>query len=69
MGVCVLSHQLILGTQCQATCDAQIEEKEQIKVELAEEEKRLDSLMEKERRKALESLEKMEELRKQQLIR
>uniref|UniRef100_A0A3B3HBL8 Cilia- and flagella-associated protein 45 n=1 Tax=Oryzias latipes TaxID=8090 RepID=A0A3B3HBL8_ORYLA len=62
-------NQLILGTQCQATCDAQIEEKEQIKVELAEEEKRLDTLMEKERRKALESLEKMEELRKQQLIR
>uniref|UniRef100_A0A3P9IFQ9 Cilia- and flagella-associated protein 45 n=1 Tax=Oryzias latipes TaxID=8090 RepID=A0A3P9IFQ9_ORYLA len=67
--VCVLSRQLILGTQCQATCDAQIEEKDQIKVELAEEEKRLDTLMEKERRKALESLEKMEELRKQQLIR
>uniref|UniRef100_A0A8C7XKW1 Cilia- and flagella-associated protein 45 n=1 Tax=Oryzias sinensis TaxID=183150 RepID=A0A8C7XKW1_9TELE len=62
-------NQLILGTQCQATCDAQIEEKEQIKVELAEEEKRLDTLMEKERRRALESLEKMEELRKQQLIR
>ncbi|XP_024139305.1 cilia- and flagella-associated protein 45 [Oryzias melastigma] len=62
-------NQLILGTQCQATCDTQIEEKKQIKAELAEEEKRLDTMMEEERRKVVESLEKSNELRKQRQIR
>lgn len=66
---CALSLQLILGTQCQATCDTQIEEKKQIKAELAEEEKRLDTMMEEERRKVVESLEKSNELRKQRQIR
>ncbi|XP_022602067.1 cilia- and flagella-associated protein 45 [Seriola dumerili] len=61
-------NQLILGAQCQATRDAQIQEKKQIQVELTEEEKRLDTMMEVERRKALETVEQIEELRKKQRI-
>uniref|UniRef100_A0A3Q3M0J3 Cilia- and flagella-associated protein 45 n=1 Tax=Mastacembelus armatus TaxID=205130 RepID=A0A3Q3M0J3_9TELE len=61
-------NKLILSAQCQATRDAQIQEKKQIQVELLEEEKRLDAMMEVERRKALETMEKIAELRKQQRI-
>ncbi|XP_035536475.1 cilia- and flagella-associated protein 45 [Morone saxatilis] len=61
-------NKLILGAQCQATRDAQIQEKKQIHVELSEEEKRLDAMMEVERRKALETVEKIDELRKHQRI-
>lgn len=67
--VCVSSPQLILGAQCQATRDAQIQEKKQIEAEMSEEEKRLDAMMEVERRKALETVEQIDELRKHQRIR
>ncbi|TDH15085.1 hypothetical protein EPR50_G00027540 [Perca flavescens] len=59
---------LIMGAQCQATRDTQIQEKKQIQAELSEEEKRLDTMMEVERRKALETVEQIDELRKQQRI-
>nr|XP_046246313.1 cilia- and flagella-associated protein 45 [Scatophagus argus] len=61
-------NQLILGAQCQATRDAQIQEKKQIQTELLDEEKRLDAMMEVERRKALESEEQIDDLRKHQRI-
>ncbi|XP_038548951.1 cilia- and flagella-associated protein 45 [Micropterus salmoides] len=61
-------NQLILDVQCQATRDAQIQEKKQIQRELSEEEKRLDAMMEVERRKALETMELIDELYKQQRI-
>ena len=67
--VCVWSPQMIMGAQCQATRDVQIQEKKQIQAELLEEEKRLDVMMEVERRKALETEEEIEELRKNQMIR
>lgn len=63
------SPQLILGAQCQATRDVQIQEKKQIKMEFLEEEKRLDAMMEVERRNYLEAMEQIDELRKQQRIR
>lgn len=66
--VFVWSSQLILGAQCQANRDYQIQEKKQIRMELTEEERRLDNMMEVERRKALETLDKIEELRRQQRI-
>lgn len=69
MCVCVLSPQLILDAQCQATRDAQIQEKKQIQEELADEEKRLDAMMEAECHKALETERQIDELRKQQRIR
>lgn len=64
-----LSPQLILDAQCQATRDAQIREKQQVEAEMAEEEKRLDSMMEAERHMALEAEKEIDELRKQQRIR
>lgn len=67
--VCLWFSKLILGAQVQATIDAQIKEKKLIHAELAEEEKRLDAMMETERRKVLESLEKLDEMRKKQRIR
>lgn len=66
--VFVWSSQLILGAQCQANHDYQIQEKKQIRMELTEEERRLDNMMEVERRKALETLDKIEELRRQQRV-
>lgn len=60
---------MILDAQCQATRDAQIQEKQQIQVELSEEEKRLDAMMEVERHKAVEAEKEIDELRKQQRIR
>lgn len=65
----LLFPQLILDAQCQATRDAQIREKQQIEAEMAEEEKRLDSMMEVERHMALEAEKEIDDLRKQQRIR
>ncbi|XP_034404294.1 cilia- and flagella-associated protein 45 [Cyclopterus lumpus] len=59
---------LILAAQCQATRDVQMDEKKQIQAELSEEEKRLDAMMEVERRRALETVEQIDELHKQQRI-
>lgn len=61
--------QLILDAQCQATRDAQIQERKQMQAELREEEKRLDALMEAERRRALETLKKTDELCREQRMR
>ncbi|XP_029301485.1 cilia- and flagella-associated protein 45 isoform X2 [Cottoperca gobio] len=61
-------NKLILGAHCQATRDAQLNEKKQIQAELSEEEKRLDAMMEVERCKALDTVEQIDELRKQQRI-
>ncbi|XP_062275902.1 cilia- and flagella-associated protein 45-like [Scomber scombrus] len=61
-------NKLILGAQCQATRDAQIQEKKQIRTELTEEEKRLDAMMEVERRRALETVDQIDDLRKQRRI-
>ncbi len=48
--------------------DAQIQEKKQNRAEWQEEEKRLDAMMEVERRRALETQEQIEQLRKEQRI-
>lgn len=64
--VCSWFLQLILDAQCQATRDAQIQEKKQMRAELTEEEKRLDAMMEAERRRALETDKKTVELCKEQ---
>ncbi|XP_062283139.1 cilia- and flagella-associated protein 45-like [Scomber scombrus] len=61
-------NKLILGAQCQATRDHQIKEKKQMQAELTEEEKRLDDMMEVERRRALEIVNQIDELRKEQRI-
>lgn len=68
MCVFVWSRQLIQGAQCQATRDYQIKEKKHIQAELTEEEKRLDDMMEVERRRALDIVNEIDELRKQQRI-
>lgn len=60
--------QLILGAQCHAVRDAQILERQQILAELQEEERRLDAMMEVDRRRALEAQEQIDELRKHQRI-
>ncbi|KAM3875328.1 cilia- and flagella-associated protein 45 [Diretmus argenteus] len=62
-------NELILGAQCHAVRDTQILEKRQIRAELIEEERRLDAIMELDRRKAIETQEQIDELRKQQRIR
>ncbi|MGH0178966.1 UNVERIFIED_CONTAM: hypothetical protein FKN15_000417 [Acipenser sinensis] len=59
---------LILGSQCHAIRDTQILEKKQILSELQEEEKRLDAMMEVERRRAIKMQEEIDEMRKQQRI-
>lgn len=61
--------QLILDAQCQATRDAQIQERRQMQAELMEEEKRLDAVMEAERRRAMEADRKTDELCKEQRMR
>ncbi|XP_060778871.1 cilia- and flagella-associated protein 45-like [Neoarius graeffei] len=61
-------NELILRAQCHAVRDAQIQEKKQILSELQEEERRLDAMMEVERRRALEIQEQIDELRKNQRI-
>ncbi|KAM9811326.1 cilia- and flagella-associated protein 45 [Syngnathus typhle] len=58
----------ILGAQCQATRDAQIQEKKQIQKEMLEEERHLDAMMEAERRRLLERLEQIDEMRKEERI-
>lgn len=57
--------QLILNAQCQATINAQLEEKKQIQAEMEEEERCLDAVMEAKRQKGLETERKIDELRKQ----
>lgn len=69
MNVMLFSPQLIVDAQCQATRDAQIQEKQQIEAEMAVEEKRLDSMMEVERHMAMEAEKEIDDLRKQQRIR
>ncbi|XP_064158434.1 cilia- and flagella-associated protein 45 isoform X1 [Anguilla rostrata] len=59
---------VIRGAQCHAVQDMQILEKQQILAELQEEERRLDSMMEVDRRRALEAQEQIEQLRKQHRI-
>lgn len=61
-------NELILGAQCHAVRDAQILERKQILEELQEEERRLDAIMELDRRRAVEAQEQIDELRKQQRI-
>uniref|UniRef100_UPI003AAA80AC cilia- and flagella-associated protein 45 n=1 Tax=Centroberyx gerrardi TaxID=166262 RepID=UPI003AAA80AC len=61
-------NELILGAQCHAVRDTQILERRQIQEQLIEEERRLDAMMELDRRKALETQEQIDELRKQQRI-
>ncbi|XP_033953002.1 cilia- and flagella-associated protein 45 [Pseudochaenichthys georgianus] len=61
-------NKLILGAQCQATRDVQMEEKKQIQSELTEEEQRLDAMMEVDRRRALDTVDQIDKLRKQQRI-
>ncbi|XP_072551518.1 cilia- and flagella-associated protein 45 isoform X2 [Salminus brasiliensis] len=58
----------ILAAQCHAVRDTQILEKKQILSELQEEERRLDAMMEVDRRRALEMQEQIDQLRKQQRI-
>ncbi|KAI4874354.1 hypothetical protein NFI96_022212, partial [Prochilodus magdalenae] len=61
-------NELILEAQCNAVRDAQMLEKQQILKELQEEERRLDAMMEVDRRRALEVQEQIDQLRKQQRI-
>ncbi|NXH12726.1 CFA45 protein, partial [Bucco capensis] len=61
--------ELILGAKCHMIRDAQILEKQLITKELEEEEKRLDKMMEVERKKANELQEELGHRRKQELIR
>jgi hypothetical protein len=58
--------QLILNAKCHAIRDAQVLEKQQVKKEMAEEDKRLDIMMEIERINALKIQEEIEERRHQQ---
>ncbi|XP_069687390.1 cilia- and flagella-associated protein 45-like isoform X2 [Periplaneta americana] len=55
------ANRLIIGTKCHAIRDAQIAEKKQIEKELEAEERRLDQMMEDERRRALRGEEELEE--------
>ncbi|KAL7870424.1 hypothetical protein SRHO_G00079210 [Serrasalmus rhombeus] len=61
-------NELILGAQCHAVREAQILERKQVLKELQEEERRLDAMMEVDRRRALELQEQIDQLRKQQRI-
>ncbi|XP_051727146.1 cilia- and flagella-associated protein 45 [Ctenopharyngodon idella] len=61
-------NELIQEVQCHVIRDAQLEEKKKNRTKWLEEEKRLDALMEVERRRALETQEQIEQLRKQQMI-
>lgn len=64
-----MSPQLILGAKCHMIRDTQILEKQLIAKELEEEEKRLATMMEVERKKAEEMQKELEHRRKQELIR
>ncbi|XP_071958281.1 cilia- and flagella-associated protein 45-like [Antedon mediterranea] len=57
-------NELILNAKCHAIRDAQLLEKDQIKTEMAEEERRLDDMMEMERQDALLLQEEIENQRK-----
>ncbi|XP_059420797.1 cilia- and flagella-associated protein 45 isoform X1 [Carassius carassius] len=61
-------NELIQEVQCHVVRDVQIQEKKLNSAEWLEEEKRLDAMMEVERRRALETQEQIEQLRKQQRI-
>ncbi|XP_051580988.1 cilia- and flagella-associated protein 45 [Myxocyprinus asiaticus] len=61
-------NELIQEVQCHVVRDTQIQEKQQNLAELLEEEKRLDAMMEVERRRALEAQEQIEQLHKEQKI-
>ncbi|XP_056138839.1 cilia- and flagella-associated protein 45 [Lampris incognitus] len=61
-------NKLILDAQCHTMRDTQILEKRKIQAELLEEERRLDAMMEVNRRNAIEAQEQIDELRKQQRI-
>ncbi|XP_073706254.1 cilia- and flagella-associated protein 45 [Garra rufa] len=61
-------NELIQEVQCHVVRDMQIQEKKLNRTEWLEEEKRLDAMMEVERRRALETQEQIEQLRKQQMI-
>ncbi|KAJ3591256.1 hypothetical protein NHX12_009202 [Muraenolepis orangiensis] len=62
-------NELILGAQCHAVRDAQVLERQQIHGELLEEERRLDAMMEVNRRRAVETQEQIDTLRKEQMVR
>lgn len=64
-----MSPQLILGAKCHMIRDTQLLEKQLIAKELEEEEKRLATMMEVERKKAEEMREELERRRRQELIR
>ncbi|XP_061072947.1 cilia- and flagella-associated protein 45 isoform X2 [Conger conger] len=61
-------NEVIRGAQCHAVQDVQILEKQQMVWELQEEERRLDAMMELDRRRALEAQEQIEQLHKQHRI-
>ncbi|XDV28641.1 hypothetical protein PO909_031872, partial [Leuciscus waleckii] len=61
-------NELIREVQCHAVWDAQIKEKKQNRTKWLEEEKRLDAIMEVERRRAVETQEKNEQLCKEKMI-
>ncbi|GAB1609160.1 cilia- and flagella-associated protein 45-like, partial [Argonauta hians] len=58
-------NELILEVQCHAIRDAQLEEKKQMREELASEEQRLDEIMEAERKNAIKVQEEIDSRRKQ----
>ena len=62
------SFQLILNAKCHAIRDAQILEKEQIKKEMTEEEKRLDEMMEVDRINSIKIESEIEKARKEQRL-
>ncbi|XP_066465175.1 cilia- and flagella-associated protein 45 [Eleutherodactylus coqui] len=62
-------NEIILNAKCHAIRDAQILERSLVSKELAQEEKRLDQMMEVERKKAIKRQEEIEERRKQEKIR
>ncbi|XP_030044064.1 cilia- and flagella-associated protein 45 isoform X1 [Microcaecilia unicolor] len=61
-------NELVLNAKCHAIRDAQVLEKEQIEKEMAAEEMRLDEMMEVERQKAVQRQDKIDEKRKQELL-
>ncbi|XP_057625944.1 cilia- and flagella-associated protein 45 [Chionomys nivalis] len=60
---------IILNAKCHAIRDAQILEKQQIRKELEEEEKRLDQMMEEDRQKSLQRQKDREKKRKEERLR
>lgn len=66
--IMIVCLQLILNAKCHAIRDAQILEREQIKREMEEEEKRLDQMMELDRVNAIDVDETIESKRKQERL-